>query len=205
MVLQIFFTYQQGLSGRAWGWLSAGFIIHSLSSLIFSYASAIDLYYPNGQANLLSTLGVDVPYNLGYLFWIIGLLIVLTVQKRHQTFADAPLPFKLVPDTHLLIFTQKDDTVIDVSKNYLRMFPLKTVSGISISEALGIPPNDADRLLAEIKAKKILIEREILVNTNSGSRQALISGIPVVGPQGDHSGYDFLLRMLTGDYSLDEL
>ncbi|HET7144249.1 MAG TPA: hypothetical protein VFI68_09540, partial [Anaerolineales bacterium] len=72
LVLRIFFTYQQGLSGRAWGWISTGFIFTSLSDLIFSYATTAELYYPDGQANLISTIGVDVIYNLGYLFWVIG-------------------------------------------------------------------------------------------------------------------------------------
>ena len=205
MVLRIFFTYQQGSSGRAWGWISAGFILTSLSDLIFSYATTAELYYPDGQANLLSTIGVDVPYNLGYLFWVIGLLIIRTIQTGHYTFADTHMPIPLVPNTHLLVFTKGDNTVIDVSQNYSRIYPLEIVQGKTLLEVLGISPTDTDSLLLDIKASKILKERPILVKTRFGPQQAFVCGESVTGPQGAYSGVALLLRMTTADDSLDEL
>jgi hypothetical protein len=64
LVLRILFSYQYGRYGRAWGWLSAGFILHSIAGILFSYANVAGIYYPGGQITLFSTVGVDVPYNV---------------------------------------------------------------------------------------------------------------------------------------------
>src|SRR5258706_124832 len=46
LVLRIFLIYQPGNYGRVWSWLSAGFILMTLSDLTFSYATTAGLYYP---------------------------------------------------------------------------------------------------------------------------------------------------------------
>lgn len=205
MVLRIFFIYQPGNYGRAWSWLSAGFILMSLSDLIFSYATTANLYYPDGQANLLSTIGVDVPYNVSFLLWLIGLFILQSIQRSHHAIENIHTPLTLVPNTHLLVFTKGDDTVMDVSMNYERVFSLNMVKGKTIQEGLGISAGDADTILNDSKTNKIFKEREFLVNTRLGQEQAWISGIVIFNPQGEYSGVYLLLRMLAKDYSLDKL
>jgi len=205
LVLRIFFAYQQGLSGRVWAWLSAGFIFTSLSDLIFSYASTADLYYPDGKANLISTIGVDVIYNLGYLFWVFGLLIARSIQQTHQTFSAPQSSFTSIPNTHLLVFIKADDTVIDVSQNYSRIFPVEGVQGKTIMDVLGISQAEADGILEQVKAKSILKEKAFSVRTNYGPQQALISAEFVAGARGDYSGAVLLLRMTQEDYFLDKL
>lgn len=205
LVLRIFFTYQQGMVGRAWGWLSAGFVLHSLSNLIFSYASTADLYYPDGRFNLLSAIGVDVPYNLSYLFWLLGLWIVRSIQSAHRVSRKTDVTLALVPNTHLLIYTKGDDTIIDVSRNYKWVFQLETVVGKTISEVLGISPSDADHLVGESRDSKILAERSMIAATRFGQKEAGVSGVSVTNPQGEYSGGTFLLRLVVEDYSLDDL
>jgi hypothetical protein len=205
LILRIFFTYQQGMIGRAWGWLSLGFIIHSLSNLIFSYASTADLYYPEGRVNMLSTIGVDVPYNLGYLFWLVGLWIVRDIQNTHRSIQQTDVTLTPVPNTHLLVFTKGDDLVIDVSRNYTRVFTLEMAAGKTVSEVLGISPSDADHLIGESRTGKILPERTVIVNTRFGQKEARVSGISITNPQGEYSGGTFLLRMITEEHSLDDL
>jgi hypothetical protein len=205
LVLQIFLIYQPGSYGIAWIWLSAGFILMTLSDLIFSYATTAGLYYPDGQANLLSTIGVDVPYNVSYLLWLIGLFILQSIQRSHHAIENIHTLLTLVPNTHLLIFTYADDTVMDVSKNYARVFSENMVKGKTIQEVLGISPEDTDALLKDIKANKILKERRFLANTRLGQEQVWVSGIVIFSPQGEYSGVYLLLRMLAKDHSLDKL
>lgn len=205
LVLRIFFTYQQGMVGRAWGWLSAGFILHSLSNLIFSYASTADLYYPDGHVNLISTLGVDVPYNLAYLLWLVGLWIVYMVHNTHRVFPETNTTLETIPNTHLLVFTKGDDLVIDVSRNYSQVFLLETVLGSTVAEALGVSREEADALLGENKTKHILTEREVILHTRFGQRKARVSGISIFNPGGEYAGTTLLLRMPTEGRSLDEI
>ena len=205
LVLRIFLIYQPGNYGRVWSWLSAGFILMTLSDLTFSYATTAGLYYPDGQANLLSTIAVDVPYNVSYLLWLVGLFIMQSIQITHYAIQNIHTPLSLVPNTHLLVFTKGDDIVIDVSGNYTRVFPENTAKGKTIQEVLGISPEDADTILKDIKANKVLKERKFLVNTRLGQEQARISGMVSLNPQGQYSGGYLLLRILVKDYSLDKL
>lgn len=207
MVLRILFIYQQGVYGRAWGWFSVGFILHSFSNLFFSYATTADIYDPGGQVNLLSNIVTDIPYNLGYLFWLIGLLIVRDAQKRYLASADsdAEITLALVPDTHIFVSTKGDNTVIDVSQNYSQVFSLERAKGKTISEALGMSPSDTDSLLTDIKANGILKEKPLPVRTRWGQQQAWVSGALANKPQEEYSGVDLLLRLYTGDHSLNEL
>lgn len=204
-VLRTFFTYQQGMYGRAWMWLSAGFVLISLADLVFSYANIVNLYYPEGQINLLSSMGVDVPYVLSYLIWLNGILIVQKTQSSHQPFAVTVAPLSLIPNTHFLVFTKGDDTVIDVSRNYSRQFPLEIVKGKTIAEVLGLSPIDAATLLKEIKAEQILKERSMLVNCHLGQQQAWISGLLIADSQGEFSGATILVRLISEDPTLDKL
>jgi hypothetical protein len=205
LVLRMLFSYQQGIYGSAWVWLTAGFALQSPSNLLFSYATTADLYYPDQKVNLLSTLGVDIPYNLGYLLWLIGILIARTVHVGHRSFKGADFAATLVPNTHILVFTKGDDTVIDVSRNYSRVFPLETATGKTIVEALGISPGATDGFLRDIKEDKVLKERAMYVTTRLGQQLAQVSGITVNNPQGSYSGVSLLLRLFTANYTLDEL
>jgi hypothetical protein len=204
-VLQILFAYQQGMYGRAWFWLSAGFVLHSLSNLLFSYATTLDLYYPDGQANLLSTVGIDVPYNLSYLLWLIGLYIVRTIQLGHRAFTDVHFNLASAPNTHILVSTKGDDTIIEVSQNYWQVFPLEILRGKTLLEAIGVSPEDASSLIGGLKENHVAKERELLVNTSSGRKPALVSGISIQNPQGEYSGVSLLLRMTTDGDGLDDL
>ncbi len=205
LVLRIFFAYQQGMYGRAWMWLSAGFVLLTFADFVFSYASTAGLYYPDGQANSLSLIS-DIPYNLSYVLWFIGLYTVRTMQGSYQNFTKVDTPLPLVPNTHILIFLKSDDTVIDVSQNYPRIFPLETIQDRTISEVLGISPGDTDSLLTDIKANTFLKERPICVNTRQGQQQALVSGTSTADHQGVHFGVTILLlRLFAEDFTLDEL
>lgn len=204
-VLQIFFSYQQGMYGRVWNWLTLGFIFFSVGDLGFAYANTASLYYPDQQVNLLSTFGVDIPYNLSYLFVLIGLVIMQSIQRSHHAIENIHTPPRLVPNTHLLIFTKGDDTVIGISRNYERVFSVNRAEGKTIEEVLGISPEDADTILKDSKAHKIFKERKFLVKTRLGQEQAWISGIVIFNPQGEYSGVYLLLRILAKDYSLDKL
>lgn len=205
LVLRIFFSYQQGKYGRAWIWLSIGFTLHSLSNLFFSYISAVNLYYPDGQINLISTLAVDIPYNLSYVLWLAGLLALRNLQNIYTPFSADKSVLTPVPNTHIIVSTNRENAIIDVSQNYSRVFHLDAIKGRSTSEALGISDHEADKICAEIKTKMILQERSIIINNRTGTQEAWLSGIAVVNPQNAYSGSIFLLRLLAQDNALDEM
>lgn len=204
-VLQLLLSYQQGMYGRAWRWIAFGFVLSSIGDLLVSYATINNLYYPEQQVNLLSTLGVDVPYNLSYLVWVVGLFLLQNLLKTNRPITKDVPKLQLVPNTHLLVFTKGDDAVIDVSRNYSQIYSMDSVKGKAISEALGLSPEDEFSILQEIKAKEILEEKPFRAHTREGQKEILISGIVIMNPQKEYSGIFLLVRLLMEDYSLDNL
>jgi hypothetical protein len=202
-VMRLLFSYQQGIYGQAWRWLAVGFILMSLGDLVFSYAVTENIYYPDQQVNFISTLGIDVPYSLSYLIWIIGLLLFQKLLKTFKPISVSDTKLTLVPNTHLLIFTKGDDTVIDVSRNSSRIFLNDTVPGNSISETLGISLEDQNTILKEIKLSGVLNEQTLNASTRLGLISASISGIAASNHQQEYSGLILLVRILTDDYSLN--
>jgi two-component system, sensor histidine kinase PdtaS len=80
--LQILFTSRKGSFTGAWFWISLGFILSSLSDLFFTYLSGINLYYPEGHANLMSVFVVDIPYTLSYVSFLVGLVTLLKTKSQ---------------------------------------------------------------------------------------------------------------------------
>lgn len=205
MVFRIFFAYQKGIYGRAWAWLSAGIALNSLAGLTFSYATTVGLYYPDGTVNLLSTLGSDVPYNISYLLWLVGLLHVRNIQKTHRIIEGGGLNLAVIADAHLVIYTRHDNVVIDVSRNYPPLFPLEKPAGKPLGKVLGMPDAEVNALQCELIEHKVLKERTVPLITRLGQRSGGLSGIAVISPEGEFDGSIFLLRLVSGDDSLDDL
>jgi len=205
LVLRLLFSYQQGMYGRAWQWIASGFLLFAIGDLLFAFASVHNLYYPEQQVNLLSTIGVDVPYNLSYLVWIVGLFLMQSLLKTYQPVIGDMKKLELVPNTHLLVFTKGDDTVIDVSRNYSQVYSDIALKGKTLSEVLGLSPEVENAILKEIREKGLLEEKPFRANTRLGQKEVLLSGIVVLNPQKEYSGVMLLARLLTEDYSLDNL
>lgn len=204
-VLQMFFSYQHGMYGRTWRWLSLGFFLFVLGDLVYAYAYTAGLYYPDGQVNLISTLGSDVPYNLSDLASMIGIYFMLKLHRRDQPTVPVKTDLNLVPNTHILVYTRGDDTVIDVSQNFAKVFPDGPVEGKTLAEVLGISKEDEASILREIKERNILHEGAYRARTRQGSVDISISGIDARNPQHEFYGTILLLRVWTADSSLNEL
>jgi hypothetical protein len=207
VVLRLLFSYRQGVYGRAWAWLSAGFIIQSIANLLFSYASISGRYYPNDRINLLSTLGIDIPYNLSYLIWLIGLYLVYRI---HRSYVGFPNPSTLpllepVPNTHILLFLSPKNEILSASLNYGIAFSLDSPQGKTLTAALGAPAEEVDEILRKIETAPGSPEQEIRVTSRWGEQIGWISGTRSQDPEGNPAGTTLLLRMFTRDYTLDEL
>jgi len=205
LALQMYFSYQQGIYGRAWSWLSVGFILHSLSNLIFSYATTADLYYPDQTVNFISAVVIDVPYNISYLLWLIGLFIARSIQSDDDPSLGRDVSAKLVPNTHILIFTKVDNTIMDASRNYYKIFAQQDVKNRRITELIGITQEQANKLFSEITRNKLAPERSVQIRTGTETLHAFVSGIAVNGPEGQYTGATLLLRLVSTNYTWDEL
>jgi hypothetical protein len=203
-VLRLFLTYQHGMYGRAWGWLAAGFCLNTFSDLIFTHASILNFYYPAGQANLISTLGVDFPYNSGYLCMLLGFLSLRKIQINFRPIQQPTPALPVLFNTHLFVSTLKDGLVFSVSDNYSQIFPVESVKGKTVAEVLGIPPEYEAALFLAAKVHSVFEEQTIQVSTLHGSQTAKVSGMALVSPQGEYTGINLLVRLCTEDNTLDD-
>ncbi|RMG95434.1 MAG: hypothetical protein D6706_12025 [Chloroflexi bacterium] len=208
--VRLFFAYRQGVYGGGWLWFLVGFVFLSVADLLFAYASTVDLYYPEQQLNFLSTLGVDVPYNLAYLFWIIGALKLGMFQQSARNVGVSDVideiesaTFNFVPNTHILVFTRQDDAVVEVSHNYPCVFQEESVRGRYVGHVLGIADNEMEKLLEDIKRFKVVAERPYFAMTRFGKQQVGISGMADTNPAGEYFGAMILVRLYCSDYSFD--
>lgn len=205
LVMRIFFTYQKGRYGYAWAWLVFGFGLTSFSDMLFTYASLFDLYYPGGQSNLISSLGVDVSYNLGYLCQLIAFIVLKSIEKEYKAIPETIPQMPPLPNTHLLIFTLKNDLIFSVSDQYARVFPGEPFQGKTIAEGIGSQPQDINNFLRNLKEAELLQEQPITVMTHKGRLKAGISGIVIKNPQDEYSGVTLLVRLSFQDENLDRL
>lgn len=205
LALQIMFAYQQGKYGRVWQWLVAGFVLLGTVDMLFAYAINMGMYYPEGQANLLSVIGIDTIYNMGYLAWLVGLVAMRNIVAVYQPVAAEAPKLRLVPNTHIYVFAQKGDGVTSVSQNYAGLYGDKGTEGKSISEVLGLAPEDELLITDELKTRGLFDERPFVANTRFGQKEMLLSGVSYLDADDAYFGAMLLVRALADDDSLDDL
>jgi len=205
LVLQILFKFQGGLHGRAWIWLSLAFLLLAFSDLVFSYATIYDLYYPEGELNFLSTVVIDTTYNISYLLVVVGLYYIGKMHKSYQTLEETVNALPVVPNTHILLFTDSNDLVTDVSPNSAPLLQNEIVRDRIFSQVLKITPDNTDALLSETRANKVLHEREVTVSTKEGLKKIKLSGEAIYDQMIVYSGSIFLARMCGDDPTGDKL
>jgi hypothetical protein len=205
VVFRLLFVYINGEYSLGWNLLTLGFILHSTSNLVFSYASLYDLYYPNFTVNLVSSLAIDVPYNLSYVLWALGLHTLQVILRQHH-----PLPVTTQPETvsnaSLLLFLGWDQKVISVSNNFNLLFDIQNEKGKSLSEILGIPNLDTQNILEKIRQAGKIADYPVTVLTRYQSlKSAYLSGIATHSPSGKYTGCNLVVRLFVeNDYGSDE-
>jgi hypothetical protein len=79
LVQRIFFAFVQGTYGQARLWVAIGFFVKTLSDLVYCYLTGINRYYHYGLVDFRSVFVVDYSYTVGYLFFLVGLIILWQV------------------------------------------------------------------------------------------------------------------------------
>lgn len=205
LVLRLVFIYRGGDYGLSWNLIVAGFVLHSLSNLIFSYANAFNLYYPDHKVNFLSTMVIDAPYNLGYALWMLGFYALRLAISQQNSFKPLIEP-AILPNTHVLIFTKSDNTVIQTSNNFETLFGYDHVEGKTPAELLQLPPAEAQSILSAIQNEGKIADQPVLVTNRLGaSQKAYLSGFALMTPEKNYSGCILMLRLLVeANYALDQ-
>ncbi|HAV76368.1 MAG TPA: hypothetical protein DCX53_03340 [Anaerolineae bacterium] len=202
IVIRLLFVYQRGNYGIAWMILSIGFVFMSVSDLIFAYTTSIDLYYPDQISNFVSRFGVDVPYALSYMIWVVGLFALVRL-------LDAPIHIKVdielkpVPNSHILVYIVNDNTIIDTSVNFEYFFGISNAVNMTLQQALGLSEQDGDFIEKALRGRRRISDHPVKLKNRSGeTHTVLISGLALEN-QGEYEGANLCLRFFSGGESLD--
>lgn len=205
LVIQLIVVYRGGDYGFGWSLLTAGFILQPISDLIFSFASLSDLYYPDQKVNLLSTIGIDVPYTLSYLVWFLGLYVIRLVLGSQKPFEDIT-QLHLIPNTSILIFLKKDNKVLSTSNDIYFVSDVSEKTGLSLAELLDLPEREVQPILDQIQMDRKITDWPVTIKNRPGvSPEAYLSGIATISPDGEYSGCNLVMRILVeDDYTRDD-
>jgi hypothetical protein len=208
VVWRLFFTYEKGVYGFGWRLLALGFISLTIADLVYLYANSTDpiLYYPDLQANFISRFGSDVPYSLSYILWLVGIFALRIPPREQQRSVVAPIALKRPQKYgHVLVFTLCDNSVIDVSSNFGRLFAMPAAKGGSLANLLQVPEETAqsicEKLLAERKVADLPLR---LSGSRLGALDASLCGMAIFDHDGQCSGMNLLLSIPMEDDSFDD-
>jgi len=205
VALQLLFVYQKGKEGFCWNLLSIGFILMTIADLVFAYTVSFDLYYPGDKVNLISSLGMSVPYNLAYVLWSLGIYSLHLYRSKRDYFAVIEDQTPIVARTHILIFTQKDGVIVEVSQNFRQVFETKNVIGARLDQALNLSNQEIQTWLDKTRADKKIADQPIhLVDRFGALREASISGIADIDINGVFLGYNLMLQIPGQTYREDD-
>ncbi len=194
LVLRIFFTLQGGLNGRAWLWLSIAFITLSISDLLFSYATIHHLYYPNNQANVLSVLFIDIPYNLSYTFVVIGLYHMRMMNRSYTPITVSETLLKQIPNCRIVVFVDRWQSISEVSDNCEELFDQSRIISTPVMQLFDFDETEKSRIVDSLHQRHVVSEFDTVIRAKRGSLRARVSAVPMFEPDGEFSGEIFLIR-----------
>jgi hypothetical protein len=210
-VWRLFYTYQEGDYGFGWQLIALGLVFNSLTDLVFTYSSWMGTYYPDMQANLISRLGVDVPYIFSYLLWFLGLYAIHILQQAETR--AAPQQVHETPATgirvvrnygNILVYTDSDNLVLNVSSNFDRLFDTGDVKGRTLAGLLGIPEQEESSIFEKIRGARKAVRIPVRVQSRLGaSLEVDLIGMAIRDPQWRYQGSNLLLRFQAPDPSFN--
>ncbi len=106
---------------------------------------------------------------------------------------------------HILIFTKQDNSVIDVSPNYNRLFATQEPNGKKLAEILNISKETGRSINEKVKSEKKITDLPILIPQSTlGPVEAKCCGVAVFDPEGGYSGANLMLSIPVENDSFDE-
>jgi hypothetical protein len=168
------------------------------SSLITS-----GLYYPDGAASVISRFGVDVPYTLAYLIWIIGIFRLRQVTREQRPSAEvlhgtAPI------FGHVLIFLQADDSLQGFSPNLGTLIETRGLTGVPFARLPLLSAHETTELLDTLHSGRGVADLQGSIKDRSGlTRQLTLNGAPIRDPGSGYTGAQLLLELPVDDPNFD--
>ncbi len=203
LATRLLFDFLTRKSSAGWVLLIVGFILMTIADLMYSYTISFDLYYPEDTVNLITSMGFAIPYNLAYIFWMMGIYRLQVTEKEEvpEMAITQPEP---VENTHVVMFLNRDMTVDEVSANFTPLTGKTFLRGNDMASVLGIAHEENQAIRAELNKNGKFADRPVQLRTQrNGLLPAKLSGIGLADPQRNITGAILVLRALAPTSGLD--
>jgi hypothetical protein len=203
LVLLIYSAYERDYS-LPWRIIAIALAFMSFSDLLFSYLTWNDLYYPGGKSNLLTGLS-DFAYNYAYLTLAFGIYTYrLVYETQHRIIAPTSAhPTSREPNANVLVFTNGDNIVISMSKNFPNLFKTESrdyLIGVPLGRALGLSEGILASLLKHITSRGYIVNHPVrVIDASGGAHPTSLTAIAVYDSGQNYKGAQILLRTYLDD------
>jgi hypothetical protein len=193
-LVETFFGGQLALS---WGAIALGILLLSVADILFSYGEWNELYYSNGQLNLLSG-AFDIFYISAYVVWNIGLYLRLRLPESGkdvdvQAFVSEQAAPAAPHKKEYLITTDASGRVVFIDPPLIPILGLKNAGegmGESFGNLVGLGPVNQE--VAIRKAEQTGASESYPVAIGP-SREKYLLHVSASKEKGELSGLDILL------------
>jgi len=196
----ILFSFERGRYAVTWMFVAIGFIIMSVSDLLFSYLSWYGYYYPDGQVNFVSIV-VDVTYALSYLLLALGIYAYNLLREIKQTVILGPVVIEQDVKTKILVITKADNSVIVYSENLLHLIGAAESSQIEnapLHQVLHADPVTIDDLMSTVARAGSICNYSLTTN-NGRPQTVLLTALALTNPRNQYTGAGIVLRAELSD------
>jgi len=203
LAIRLLFDYTRTRSSRGWVLVIIGFLLVTISDLMYSYLNSIGSYYPNDSVNLVTSVGSAIPYVLAYLFWALGIYRLQIKQEIVAKNEELVQPV-LVENTHIVFFVDNELNIDEVSANSSALGRYTLTHKENFATLLKLKPEERDAIIDTLRLKNFFADMQLHVS-NSRNEQVPVklSGIGVRDPQKNFIGGLLVLRMSAPLNNLD--
>ncbi len=191
----ILFSFEKGRYAVTWMFVAIGFIVMSVSDLLFSYVSWYGYYYPDGRINF-SSIMVDVTYALSYLLLALGIYAYIILYKIKQMVILSPVAIEQDLKTRILLITKADHSVIVYSENLLFLIGARERSQIEnapLHQVLHADPLVIDDLMSTLARREPLCNYPLTLG-NGSTQTVFLTALALTNPRNQYTGAGIVLK-----------
>lgn len=181
----ILFSFGKGRFALTWRFIVFGFAVMSVADLFFSYLSWYGLFYPDGNATVISIL-VDTAYNLSYILLSLGIYtfaILLDIRDVIKLNAE----YGALGGSKILVFIDSEKKIISASANFIILARKQDKTQYEkryFHEILGLDEGMFDDLIATLKQKDSISNYPLRIG-DKAARTLVLTAIALRSPKYD--------------------
>jgi hypothetical protein len=212
MMLSIFIIIRLGEGSLAavWQVLALGLALRSFGDLMYNFATANGLYWPDDHLTLVSILS-DIPYVTSYLAISLGIYMQRIVHSPAtlepvSRFESSELSQK-TGNADVLIYTNALGKVAFVSNNFLKLVKAQDKSrfaNVPLKNVLGLDAGTESTLLYEVSRWGYIRNRPLRIVDQNGQATHVMMTAAASKNESGFSGADIVLRTVLDEEFPDE-